>query len=166
MFASYNAIGIPLAAGVFYPLLNWQLSPMFGSAAMSFSSVFVVCNALRLKGFQSGFRKKHRGQESRKETDRTEDIQIKTETTAPQQIAEQAEKKGDTTTMKKTIKIEGMMCSHCTGRVDKALNALDGVTATVSLEDKAAYVTVDGAVTDEELKKAVVDAGYEVTGIE
>ena len=162
----YNAIGIPLAAGVFYPLLNWQLSPMFGSAAMSFSSVFVVCNALRLKGFQSGFRKKHRGQESRKETDRTEDIQIKTETTAPQQIAEQAEKKGDTTTMKKTIKIEGMMCSHCTGRVDKALNALDGVTATVSLEDKAAYVTVDGAVTDEELKKAVVDAGYEVTGIE
>ena len=162
----YNAIGIPLAAGVFYPLLNWQLSPMFGSAAMSFSSVFVVCNALRLKGFQSSFRKKHRGQESRKETDRTEDIQIKTETTAPQQTAEQAEKKGDTTTMKKTIKIEGMMCSHCTGRVDKALNALDGVTATVSLEDKAAYVTVDGAVTDEELKKAVVDAGYEVTGIE
>ena len=162
----YNAIGIPLAAGVFYPLLNWQLSPMFGSAAMSFSSVFVVCNALRLKGFQSSFRKKHRGQESRKETDRTEDIQIKAETTAPQQTAEQAEKKGDTTTMKKTIKIEGMMCSHCTGRVDKALNALDGVTATVSLEDKAAYVTVGGAVTDEELKKAVVDAGYEVTGIE
>ena len=162
----YNAIGIPLAAGVFYPLLNLQLSPMFGSAAMSFSSVFVVCNALRLKGFQSSFRKKHRGQESRKETDRTEDIQIKAETTAPQQTAEQAEKKGDTTTMKKTIKIEGMMCSHCTGRVDKALNALDGVTATVSLEDKAAYVTVDGAVTDEELKKAVVDAGYEVTGIE
>ena len=65
----YNAIGIPLAAGVFYPLLNWQLSPMFGSAAMSFSSVFVVCNALRLKGFQSSFRKKHRGQESRKETE-------------------------------------------------------------------------------------------------
>jgi heavy metal translocating P-type ATPase len=145
----YNAIGIPLAAGVFYPLLNWQLSPMFGSAAMSFSSVFVVCNALRLKGFQPGFRKKRGGK-----------------TTAPQQTAEQAEKKGDTTTMKKTIKIEGMMCSHCTGRVDKALNAMDGVTATVSLEDKAAYVTVDGAVTDEELKKAVVDAGYEVTGIE
>lgn len=162
----YNAIGIPLAAGVFYPLLNWQLSPMFGSAAMSFSSVFVVCNALRLKGFQPSFRKKHRGQESRKEIDHTEDIQIKTETTALQQTAEQTDKKGDTTTMKKTIKIEGMMCSHCTGRVDKALNALDGVTATVSLEDKAAYVTVDGAVTDEELKKAVVDAGYEVTGIE
>lgn len=140
----YNAIGIPLAAGVFYPLLNWQLSPMFGSAAMSFSSVFVVCNALRLKGFQPGFRKKH----GRKTT------------------AVPAEEKKGELTMKKTIKIEGMMCSHCTGRVDKALNALDGVTATVSLEDKAAYVTVDGAVTDEELKKAVVDAGYEVTGIE
>ncbi len=140
----YNAIGIPLAAGVFYPLLNWQLSPMFGSAAMSFSSVFVVCNALRLKGFQPGFRKKCDGKTT----------------------AVSAEKKKGEPTMKKTIKIEGMMCSHCTGRVDKALNALDGVTATVSLEDKAAYVTVDGAVTDEELKKAVVDAGYEVTGIE
>ena len=140
----YNAIGIPLAAGVFYPLLNWQLSPMFGSAAMSFSSVFVVCNALRLKGFQPGFRKKCGGKTT----------------------AVSAEKKKGEPTMKKTIKIEGMMCSHCTGRVDKALNALDGVTATVSLEDKAAYVTVDGAVTDEELKKAVVDAGYEVTGIE
>ena len=132
----YNAIGIPLAAGVFYPLLNWQLSPMFGSAAMSFSSVFVVCNALRLKGFQPGFRKKRGGKTT----------------------AVSAEKKKGELTMKKTIKIEGMMCSHCTGRVDKALNALDGVTATVSLEDKAAYVTVDGAVTDEELKKAVVDA--------
>ena len=140
----YNAIGIPLAAGVFYPLLNWQLSPMFGSAAMSFSSVFVVCNALRLKGFQPGFRKKRGGKTT----------------------AVSAEKKKGELTMKKTIKIEGMMCSHCTGRVDKALNALDGVTAAVSLEDKAAYVTVDGAVTDEELKKAVVDAGYEVTGIE
>ena len=140
----YNAIGIPLAAGVFYPLLNWQLNPMFGSAAMSFSSVFVVCNALRLKGFQPGFRKKCGGKTT----------------------AVSAEKKKGELTMKKTIKIEGMMCSHCTGRVDKALNALDGVTATVSLEDKAAYVTVDGAVTDEELKKAVVDAGYEVTGIE
>ena len=140
----YNAIGIPLAAGVFYLLLNWQLSPMFGSAAMSFSSVFVVCNALRLKGFQPGFRKKRGGKTT----------------------AVSAEKKKGELTMKKTIKIEGMMCSHCTGRVDKALNALDGVTATVSLEDKAAYVTVDGAVTDEELKKAVVDAGYEVTGIE
>ena len=140
----YNAIGIPLAAGVFYPLLNWQLSPMFGSAAMSFSSVFVVCNALRLKGFQPGFRKKRGGKTT----------------------AVSAEKKKGELTMKKTIKIEGMMCYHCTGRVDKALNALDGVTATVSLEDKAAYVTVDGAVTDEELKKAVVDAGYEVTGIE
>ena len=140
----YNAIGSPLAAGVFYPLLNWQLSPMFGSAAMSFSSVFVVCNALRLKGFQPGFRKKCGGKTT----------------------AISAEKKKGELTMKKTIKIEGMMCSHCTGRVDKALNALDGVTATVSLEDKAAYVTVDGAVTDEELKKAVVDAGYEVTGIE
>ena len=169
----YNAIGIPLAAGVFYPLLNWQLSPMFGSAAMSFSSVFVVCNALRLKGFQPSFRKKRGAQGEVSTVQTTVDKEQKvpeadkaTKTTAAQPTATPAEEKKGDSTMKKTIKIEGMMCSHCTGRVDKALNALDGVTATVSLEDKAAYVAVDGAVTDEDLKKAVVDAGYEVTGIE
>lgn len=68
--------------------------------------------------------------------------------------------------MKKTMKIEGMMCGHCTGRVEKALNALDGVQAQVSLEDKAAYVTIDGDISDETLKKTVEDEGYQVTGIE
>lgn len=100
----YNAIGIPLAAGVFYPLLGWQLSPMFGSAAMSFSSVFVVTNALRLKGFKPSFKKG-------KQEIEPEELHI-----AAEPVAEKKEKKE----MKKKISIEGMMCGHCTGRVEKA----------------------------------------------
>lgn len=142
----YNAAGIPLAAGVFYPLLHWQLSPMFGSAAMSFSSIFVVSNALRLKGFRPSFRK---GKQK-----------IESESLAAAEI--QKEEK-ETKIMKKKMTIEGMMCGHCTGRVEKALNALDGVEAQVSLEDKAAYVT--GEVADEVLRKTVEDAGYEVVSI-
>ena len=145
----YNAIGIPLAAGVFYPLLGWQLSPMFGSAAMSFSSVFVVINALRLKGFKPSFKKG-------KQEIEPEELHI-----AAEPVAEKKEKKE----MKKKISIEGMMCGHCTGRVEKALNGLSGVEAQVSLEDKAAYVTLTGEVSDELLRKTVEDAGYEVTGI-
>lgn len=144
----YNALGIPLAAGVFYPLLGWQLNPMFGSAAMSFSSVFVVTNALRLKGFRPSFYKKQSSG---------------AESYAPAKI-DNMEKK-EAKTMKKTMKIEGMMCGHCTGRVDKALNALEGVEATVSLEEKAAYVTLTGDVSDELLKKTVEDEGYQVLEI-
>ena len=146
----YNAIGIPLAAGVFYQWLGWQLSPMFGSAAMSFSSVFVVTNALRLKGFKPSFRKG-------KQEIEPEELHIA--------VAEPEKEIREDKGMKKKISIEGMMCSHCTGRVDKALNGLDGVEAQVSLEDKAAYVTLTGDVSDDVLKKAVEDAGYEVTGI-
>ena len=145
----YNAIGIPLAAGVFYQWLGWQLSPMFGSAAMSFSSVFVVTNALRLKGFKPSYRKG-------KQEIEPEELHI-----AAEPVPEKKEKKE----MKKKISIEGMMCGHCTGRVDKALNGLNGVEAQVSLENKAAYVTLAGDVSDDVLKKAVEDAGYEVTGI-
>ncbi len=149
----YNACGIPLAAGVFYPFLGWQLSPMFGSAAMSFSSVFVVTNALRLKGFRPSFVKQTLAGE---------------EKASPDEVIEerkQSTKKEDMK-MKKTMKIDGMMCGHCTGRVDKALNALEGVKATVSLEDKAAYLELDGEVSEELLKKAVEDEGYTVVGIE
>lgn len=140
----YNALGIPLAAGVFYPLLGWQLNPMFGSAAMSFSSVFVVTNALRLKGFKPSFYKK--------------------KSSASELTAEEIKEKEEPT-MKKTMKIEGMMCGHCTGRVDKVLNALEGVQAEVSLEDKAAYLTITGDVSDELLKKTVEDEGYQVVEI-
>ena len=177
----YNALGIPLAAGVFYPLLGWQLSPMFGSAAMSFSSVFVVSNALRLKGFRPSFRKKKGAAALAADTAPAacpvpaQDGSVPAAcpvpgacsgeqegTTGQENKAEHKEEK----TMKKTMKIEGMMCGHCTGRVEKALNALDGVQAQVSLEDKAAYVTIDGDVSDETLKKTVEDEGYQVTGIE
>ncbi len=150
----YNILGIPLAAGVFYPFLGWQLNPMFGSAAMSFSSVFVVSNALRLKGFRPDFYKKR---SSGREL--PVPAEIETADTNPQN-ANKEEK-----TMTKTMKIEGMMCGHCTGRVNKALNALEGVEATVSLEDKAAYVTLTGEVSDELLKKTVEDEGYQVLEI-
>ncbi len=147
----YNALGIPLAAGVFYPFLGWQLNPMFGSAAMSFSSVFVVSNALRLKGFRPTFYKKRSSE---------------AESPAPAEIeATSKPSQKEDHTMKKTMKIEGMMCSHCTGRVDKALNALEGVEATVSLEDKAAYVTLTGEVSDELLKSTVEAEGYQVLEI-
>ena len=135
----YNVIGIPLAAGVWIPLLGWQLNPMFGAAAMSLSSVCVVTNALRLNLFKSGRENKVSKAE----------INTKTED----------EK------MKKVMKIDGMMCSHCTGTVTKVLNAIDGVTADVSLEDKCAYITLDKDVADEVLSKAVTDAGYKVKGI-
>ena len=154
----YNALGIPLAAGVFYPFLGWQLSPMFGSAAMSFSSVFVVSNALRLKGFRPSFRKK-------KELTACPVPAVKAESGVPDTELENNTERKEEKKMKKTMKIEGMMCGHCTGRVEKALNALDGVQAEVSLEDKAAYLTIDGDVSDDTLKKAVEDEGYQVVDI-
>lgn len=144
----YNSLGIPLAAGVFYHWLGWKLNPMFGAAAMSLSSVFVVSNALRLKLFKNS-------------SSANSEIPEETEAKRAEIIDDEKEKK----TMKKTIKIEGMMCQHCRGAVEKALNAMDGVTAEVSLEDKAAYADITGDVTDAMLKQTIVEAGYEVTDI-
>lgn len=141
----YNVIGIPLAAGALYPAFTLRLNPMFAAAAMSLSSVFVVTNALRLKLFKPAAAQS-KGKEA---------AEINMNIT---------EKENDAI-MEKTMIIDGMMCAHCTGRVDKALNSIDGVKARVSLEDKAAYVTIDGGVSDDELKKAVTDAGYEVQAI-
>ncbi len=132
----YNIIGIPLAAGVFYASLKWQLDPMFAAAAMSLSSVSVVTNALRLKFFKPA--------------------------AAP---AAAPILKGETTTMEKKLTIEGMSCGHCSARVEKALSTLDGATATVDLETKTATVTLSHEVPDADLKKAVEDAGYTVTAI-
>lgn len=137
----YNVIGIPLAAGLLYPFFGIKLNPMFGAAAMSLSSICVVSNALRLKTLRLN-KINHRDDENNEKEEKGEKI------------------------MTKTINIEGMACGHCTARVEKALSELAGVTAvTVSLEEKNAVVTVEDGVTEETLTKAVVDAGYEVTGI-
>ena len=133
----YNIIGIPLAAGVFIPLLGWQLNPMFGAAAMSLSSFCVVSNALRLNLFDPHSARK--------------DHKIK--------FAKEPK------TMQKTLKIEGMMCTHCSGRVKKALEELPGVvSAEVSHESGTAVVTTSAPVDDATLKKAVEDQGYQVVG--
>lgn len=133
----YNIIGIPLAAGVFIPLLGWQLNPMFGAAAMSLSSFCVVSNALRLNLFDPHSARK--------------DHKIK--------FAKEPK------TMQKTLKIEGMMCTHCSGRVKKALEELPGVvSAEVSHESGTAVVTMSAPVDDATLKKAVEDQGYQVVG--
>ena len=137
----YNTLGIPLAAGVFVGLglLNWRLDPMFAAAAMSLSSVTVVSNALRLRFFKSKFQ------------------------TEPKSEMQQ----GGTTVMNKTMKIEGMMCTHCTGRVEKALAAIDGVDKVeMSLEGKSAALTLSKDVDNQVLTGAVTEAGYEVVSVE
>ena len=132
----YNVLGIPVAAGVLYPLWSITLSPMIGSAAMSASSVCVVSNALRLKRF------KYKAQVETTKTNTTKEKEIKE--------------------MKKTLIIEGMMCNHCRTHAEKALAAVDGVLeAVVTLEDKMAKLTLSKDVDDATLIKAVTDAGYE-----
>ena len=169
----YNCIGIPLAAGVLYPAFQIRLNPMFGAAAMSLSSIFVVGNALRLRGFKSGFTtlKKGAPEAARKEIEithaATEEEQCILKAPAEQNNRQDVkQEKERTNTMTKVISIEGMMCNHCTGTVQKALEAVEGVKAvTMSLEQKNAAVELASDVADEVLTKAVVDAGYEVKGV-
>ena len=144
----YNSIGIPVAAGVLYPALGITLNPMIAAAAMSLSSVCVVSNALRLRGWK-GSAPVRRGEAP---------ANTQSEPAAPA-----AQHNEEEPTMKKTLSIEGMMCAHCAAHVEKALNALPGVTAAVDLAGSSAVVT--GDVSDEALKKAVADAGYTVTDI-
>ena len=144
----YNSIGIPVAAGVLYPALGITLNPMIAAAAMSLSSVCVVSNALRLRGWK-GSAPVRRGEAP---------ANTQSEPAAPATQHNEEEP-----TMKKTLSIEGMMCAHCAAHVEKALNALPGVTAAVDLAGSSAVVT--GDVSDEALKKAVADAGYTVTDI-
>ena len=165
----YNCIGIPLAAGVLYPAFQIRLNPMFGAAAMSLSSIFVVGNALRLRGFKSGFTPLKTGtpEAARTEQETTqaavEGKQCILEAPAEQNSKEEKER---TNTMTKVISIEGMMCNHCTGTVQKALEAVEGVkTVTMSLEQKNAAVELASDVADDVLAKAVTDAGYEVKGV-
>ena len=142
----YNSIGIPLAAGLLYPAFGLKLSPMFGAAAMSMSSIFVVGNALRLRRFRGMIRLSEKKSE------------------AAGSIADRVEKEDS---MKKVITIEGMMCGHCTGRVQKALESIGGVAqVTMSLENKTATVELSEAIDEEVLKAAITEAGYEVIAIE
>lgn len=137
----YNSLGIPLAAGVFFPLLGWKLNPMFGAAAMSLSSFCVVMNALRLNLFGRGKNRSDNSKDPRSEDKTMENSN------------------------KKVMKIDGMMCGHCTATVTRVLNEIEGVSAEVSLEDKCAYITLTKDVPDEVLKNAVAAQGYKVKGI-
>lgn len=144
----YNILGIPLAAGALFPAFGLRLSPMIGSAAMSLSSVCVVANALRLRFFKAKDRNSVQSEEKHI-------MESKEEITAVQ-----AEEKG-ANTMKKIIKVDGMMCAHCQEHVRKALAAVDGVQAvSVSLEEKQAEVTLSKDVPEQLLKDAVTEAGY------
>ena len=151
----YNVCGIPLAAGVFYTAFGLKLSPMFGAAAMSLSSLFVVSNALRLRFFHA--LKKPQQEEN------IRSAEVNTEQTV-NTAAKAADNKEEMNMY--TMKIEGMMCPHCQAAVTKALNGIEGVKAEVNLEKKEAYVEAPDSVSKEDLTKAVVDAGYEVVSVE
>ena len=150
----YNAIGIPIAAGVFYPAFHLKMNPMLGALAMSFSSVFVVSNALRLRWFKA----RHAAPQEQSSSPHGGAEIASSEQTAN-------EEKGETT-MEKVISIEGMACMHCVKHVQEALAAVPGVQeVTVDLEGKSATVSVDSSVTDEALKAAVDGAGYEALSV-
>jgi cation transport ATPase len=138
----YNALGIPVAAGVFYPLWGFKLTPMLGSLAMSMSSLCVVTNALRLRFFKTKFTFSEEEQPQEKEI---------------------IEKK-EVVTMTKTILVEGMMCNHCKSHVETALMSVNGVTAAeANLENKSATVTLSEDIDVNILIDAVKKAGYEAT---
>ena len=138
----YNCIGIPVAAGVLYPIWGIKLSPMFGAAAMSLSSICVVTNALRLRRFKTY-----------KSSEKVEETVI--------EVKKENEK------MKKVLSIEGMMCGHCQAHVEKALKAMDGVTSVeVSLENKNATVELSKDISDAEFKAVIEDAGYELKSVQ
>ena len=142
----YNIIGIPLAAGVWYPLFGWKLNPMFGAAAMSLSSFCVVSNALRLNLFKMYDASKDKKLKAKKEKKRS---------------------KKEDKTMKKVMHIEGMMCGHCEAAVKKALEALPQVDeAVVSHEAGTAELTLNAEIAEDVLKKTVEDKDYTVTSVE
>ena len=141
----YNSVGIPLAAGVFYLSLGWKLSPMFGAAAMGMSSVCVVSNALRLRGFKR--------------------VNIKNNKSGNDEIVliENNEKKKEEKIMTTVINVNGMMCEHCKATVEKVTKAVEGVSnSTVNLDAKNVTIEYADGTDLEKVKKAITDAGYEV----
>lgn len=157
----YNAIGIPLAAGIWIPIFGWKLNPMFGAAAMSLSSFCVVTNALRLNLFKMYDASKDRKRKMKK-------VETAENTVSDIVLADKNESENkEETKMTKTMKIEGMMCGHCEAAVKKALEALEQVdTAEVSHEAGTAVVTLNSEISNEVLKKTVEDKDYTVTAIE
>lgn len=162
----YNVIGIPLAAGLWYPIFGWGLNPMFGAAAMSLSSFCVVSNALRLNLFQMyDTRKDKRIKASRQEI--LEQHEKAGNHVNDYELQVTAIKKEEENTMNKTMKIEGMMCGHCEARVKKCLESLEQVTkADVSHESGTAVVTLNAEIADDVLKKTVEEQDYKVVSIE
>ena len=157
----YNAIGIPLAAGIWIPVFGWKLNPMFGAAAMSLSSFCVVTNALRLNLFKMYDASKDRKRKMKK-------VETAENTVSDIVLTDKNESENkEETKMTKTMKIEGMMCGHCEAAVKKALEALEQVdTAEVSHEAGTAVVTLNSEISNEVLKKTVEDKDYTVTAIE
>ena len=177
----YNSLCIPLAAGVFYTLFGLRLSPMFAAAAMSFSSVSVVTNALRLNGFrpkrivQTAHNMQYCTVPAAGKNDDTQytvrSVKPHTCTCSAAELPELSAEPENITAHKEItdmknimLTVEGMSCGHCSARVEKALNAIEGVSAQVDLEAKTAAVTYPDTVTVDALKAAVTDAGYSVTG--
>jgi len=174
----YNILCIPLAMGIFYPAFKLSLNPMIGSLAMSFSSVFVVSNALRLRNFKADKKVEYVKEQmsldinvilinNNEISDRytikgTE--RINNADNSAENIINTS--KSEVNKMKKTMYIEGMTCKHCKARVEKVLNELNGVTATVNLEEKTAVLEMDDNVDNDILKNTVEDAGYDVKNIE
>lgn len=174
----YNIIGIPLAAGVFFTAFGLKLNPMIGAAAMSCSSVCVVSNALRLKLFRPKLPSLNGTAAETTEASGNLSANEKTSSSTngkkPQSNDFAAVHKeqviitnqeSECSIMEKVMMIDGMMCPHCTGRVNQLLNAIDGVSAVVSLEDKNAKITLSKDVADETLIKTVTDAGYTVVSL-
>ncbi len=181
----YNVVGIPLAAGLWYPLFGWKLNPMFGAAAMSLSSFCVVTNALRLNWFdlhdpkrdkkaknaltgladQAAVPRQDQGDEIRRAQE-TEAQETETQAVRADQASKGADDKKEEKKMTKTMKIEGMMCGHCEARVKKCLEALAEVAeAKVSHEAGTAILTLNAEVSDEVLKKTVEEQDYKVAEI-
>jgi len=155
----YNTLGIPIAAGILYPAYHIKLTPMIGAAAMSMSSFFVVTNALRLRKFKPTVPKTECNVQCNIRQNASVTVATVSNSLNNKNNEREIEK------MKKVLKIKGMMCEHCKMRVEKALNAIDGVNASVNLEDGSAEVAYLKPISDETLKHVIEEAGYEVTSI-
>ena len=146
----YNVIGIPLAAGLLYPIFGIKLSPMFGAFAMSLSSVFVCLNSLRLRNFKANFE----NDKKIKEIIENDKKKIKKENKMKE-------------LNKMIVKVNNMSCNHCKNRVEETLKSIAGIeNAEVNLDEKLANVEYFGSIDEKEIEEKINDAGYEFVGIE